>query len=102
MEDIKNKVYLVWYDNGQAYEAHHIYLYKVYSREEDAQAHVDRENEKNKYFAPSMTKAEYYAQNPDDITCLYEQFVEQEWDYWTFENCGKYYYTEQEVHESLQ
>lgn len=102
MEDIKNKVYLVWYDNGQPYADHHVYLCKVYSREENAQAHVDRENEKNKNYVPSMTKAEYYAQNPDDITCLYEQFVEQERDYWAFENTGKYYYTLQTVHESLQ
>ena len=101
MENTVKKVYLVWYDNGQSYEAHQLSLCKVFSREEDAKTFVEQRNAKNKVALPSMTKEEFYAQDPEMITCIYEQFVEQELDLWLYEDCGEHYYTEEKIHESL-
>jgi len=101
MENTVKKVYLVWYDNELPYEEYRVYLYKVFAREEDAKVYVEQENEKNKVFVPSMTKEEFYSQDPEDITCDYEQFYnyeEYEWYQW---RSGKHYYTAEDVNESL-
>lgn len=100
-ENTLKKVYIVWYDNQLPYEDHHIYLSRAFTKEEDAKVYAEQENERIKNFLPSMTKEEYYAQDAEDIQNSYEEFCEYEAHHWEFYCSGKYYYTAQDVCESL-
>lgn len=101
MENTEKKVYLVWYDNGLSYEDHYVHLSKVFSKEEDAQAFVKEKNKEENTYVPSLTKEEFYAKEADEFSCDYEQFLKNEEEYWTIYNQGTFYYSAEDLHESL-
>jgi hypothetical protein len=92
------KVYLVYYDNGHAYEDHDVSVVKIFLSEDSAsKCVIDRNN--NREFVPSMTKHEYYSQDPEEIGQSYEDWLKYAKSSWDFYNCGKYFYLEAEVFE---
>ena len=92
------KVYVVYYDNGHAYEEHDVSVSKIFLSEDSASKYViDRNN--NREFVPSMTKHEYYSQDEDCIGQSYEDWLMYEKSSWDYYNCGRYFYSQTEVFE---
>jgi hypothetical protein len=92
------KVYVVYYDNGHAYEEHDVSVDKIFLSEDSASKYVIDKNN-NKEFVPSMTKQEFYSQDVDDITQTYEDWLLYESSSWHYHNCGRYFYSQTEVFE---
>jgi hypothetical protein len=86
-------VYVVFHDNGMSYEDNQIYVSDVFENEKDAQACVDDNNHRLRNYCSSMTKAEYYAQAPEDISWDYERFLEIEESNHYMYSDGNFYFT---------
>jgi hypothetical protein len=91
------KVYVVYYDNGHAYEEHDVSVSRIFLSEDSASKYViDRNN--NREFIP-ITKEEYYSQDLDDVSQSYEDWLKYEKSSWDYYNCGRYFYVQTEVFE---
>ena len=93
------KVYLVYYDNGQHWEDHHTYVDKVFLSKESADVYVEEKNAPMKEYKPSVTEEKYISENWFESTGNdYATFIEHEQYDWSMCRDAKYYVSEQYVH----
>jgi hypothetical protein len=93
------KVYIVYYDNGQSWEDHYVSVSKVFASQETAQAYADEKNAPIQKFTPSVSQERYESENwAEETRCGYEQFLENEVYEWSMSRDGKYYVSEEQVH----
>jgi len=95
------KVYLVYYDNGQSYEDHDVSVSKIFANIEGANKYAEESNAPLKGpFVCSISKEDYYKQDADDIMYIYEQFYQMElfdWN-WVALSDSRYFVCEADVH----
>lgn len=89
------KVYLVYYDNGQRYEDHHMHVSAVFSSKESADRYAEEKNAPIREYRPSVTREEY---NAEEMGYTYDEFVESEIYDWSMYRDARYYVSEQELH----
>jgi len=100
------KVYLVYYDNGQTWEDHHVYVDKIFSSKESADKYVEEKNAPIQEYTPSITEERYISENWAEDTgytyagfgYTYAGFIENEQYDWSMHRDSKYYVSESDVH----
>lgn len=89
------KVYLVYYDNGERYEDHHVYVHRVFSSKESADKYAEEQNVPIKEYKPSVTEEDFDAEGAG---CSYDEFIQSEQFDWNIGRDARYYVSEEEVH----
>ena len=93
------KVYIVYYDNGQSWEDHYVSVSKVFSSLETATKYADEKNAPLRTFTPSVSVERYKNENwAEETGYTYEQFLENEQYEWLMLGDAKYYVEENDVH----
>jgi len=93
------KVYLVYYDNGQSWEDHHVYVEKIFSSKESADLYAEEKNAPMKEYKASVTREEYISNNmAEEVGCGYDDFIQREQYEWSMNRDAKYYVSEEEVY----
>jgi len=93
------KVYLVYYDNGERWEDHHVYVDKIFLSKESADVYAEEKNAPMQKYTPSVTEERYIAENWSETNgCTYSQFIENEQYDWSMYRDAKYYVSESDVH----
>lgn len=96
---IMEKVYIVYYDNGQSWEDHYVSVSKVFASLETATKYAEEKNAPLQKFTPSVSKERYESENwAEETGCGYEQFLENEQYEWLMSSDAKYYVSEEELH----
>lgn len=93
------KVYLVYYDNGQTWEDHRVSVHKVFASKESADICAEEMNIPIKEYKPSVTREEYISNNmAEDIGWSYEDYIENEQYDWSIFRESYYFVCEEELH----
>ena len=93
------KVYLVYYDNGQSWEDHHVYVDKIFLSKESADKYVEEKNTPIQQYIPSITEERYISENWGETTgYTYTEFIDNEMYNWSMGRDSKYYVSESDVH----
>ena len=93
------KVYLVYYDNGERYEDHHVYVDKIFFSKESADVYAKEKNAPMQKYTPSITEERYISENwGEDTGYNYADFIEHEQYDWSMSRDAKYYVSESDVH----
>lgn len=93
------KVYLVYYDNGQHWEDHHTYVDKVFLSKESADVYAEEKTAPLQKYTPSITEERYISENWfEDTGYTYTDFKENEQYDWSRSRDAKYYVSETDVH----
>lgn len=91
-------VYLVYYDNGQRWEDHHVHVDKVFASKESADKYVDEKNARMQTYTPSVTKEKYESENwGEENGYTYNEFIEQDQYEWSMYLNARYYVSVEEV-----
>jgi hypothetical protein len=89
------KIYLVYYDNGQTWEDHAVSVSKVFASKESAEKYAEEKNVPIKEYTPSVTREEY---NAEEVGCSYDEFIQSEQFDWSVYRDAYYYVREEELH----
>ncbi len=93
------KVYLVYYDNGQSWEDHHTYVERIFASKESADLYAEEKNAPMKEYKASVTEEEYVFKNmAEQVGYTYDEFIQWEQLDWSIHRDARYYVSEQEVH----
>ena len=87
------KVYLVYYDNGQQWEDNSVTVMRVFASKENAEAYVEEHNSSIRNYTPSVSKEEYIQTH-----YTYEQFIDMEYYDWMMDSSANYFVREEIVH----
>ena len=92
-------VYLVYYDNGQSWEDHHVYVDKIFSSKESADVYAEEKNAPMQEYTPSVTEEMYISNNWAETNGMsYDEFIENEQYDWSMHRDEYYYVSESDVH----
>lgn len=91
-------VYLVYYDNGESYGDHYVYVAKVFASKESADKYAEEKNTAIQTYTPSVTKEKYELENwGEENGYTYDDFIENEQYDWSIYRNSRYYVKEEEV-----
>jgi hypothetical protein len=93
------KVYLVYYDNGQQWEDNSVTVMRVFASKENAELYVEEHNSLIRNYVPSVTKEEYIQKGyAEETHYTYEQFIDMEHYDWMMDSSANYFVREEIVH----
>lgn len=92
------KVYLVYYANGEGWDDYYVNVDVVFASKENADKYVEEKNALIQTYTPSVTKETYLSENwYEQNGYTYEQYIEVEMDDWSRSREARYYVIEQNV-----
>lgn len=92
------KVYLVYYDNGERWEDHSVTVHKVFASKESADKYADEKNARMQTYTPSVSREKYESERwIEETGYSYDEFIENEVYDWTMCRDSKYFVSEEEV-----
>jgi hypothetical protein len=92
------KVYLVYYDNGERWEDHAVRVDMIFASEEKAVEYAEQKNAEIQTYTPSVTREKYESENWDEDTrWSYDEFIENEQYDWSMMRDSKYYVSAYDV-----
>lgn len=89
-------VYVVYEDNGMAYEDHQVSVERIFASRESAEKFRDEKTLSIVF--KIISKEDYYQGNTDDIMYTYEDYYEMEWQDWNqYQANSRYFITEHPI-----
>ena len=93
-----DKVYLVYYDNGESYGDHHVHVDKVFGSKESADKYAEEKNAAIQTYTPSVTKEKYESEKwQEQNGYTYNDYIEQDQYKWSMCINARYYVSVEEV-----
>lgn len=93
------KVYLVYYDNGERWEDHYVHVDRVFANKQSADKYAEEKNAPMQHYTPSITEEKYVSENwGQDTGYTYSEFIQNEQYDWSMARDAKYYVSEEEVY----
>lgn len=92
------KVYLVYYDNGERWEDHAVRVDMIFASEEKANEYAEQKNAKIKTYTPPVTREKYESENWHESNGYsYDDYIEQDQYDWSMMYNSRYYVSAHDV-----